>query len=97
MSVQRFLAKPVEVEAIRWTGDNEDDIDESPAPTMWAADGSLWLDGAHGVELVCTYDWIVTVSDRTGWEVMDDGEFDERFDTKPLPAPTVRTDSEADR
>lgn len=56
----RFRKKPVEIEAVQWTGKNAPDVIAFVGTTgRMAPDGSLFIDTLEGVMHASVDDWII--------------------------------------
>lgn len=41
--VKKYVKKPIPVEAIQWTGDNFDELENFAGPNVWVDDGYLFV------------------------------------------------------
>lgn len=97
----RYRKRPIEVTAIQWTGDNEDEC-RAFAPSFHAVppedrsgdpDVTAQVDGPITWEPLYTGDWVVCAGDvgDVGYDVVSAQEFGEKFElvTAPIPAEAV--------
>ena len=55
----RYRKKPVEIDAIRWTGRNESDVLEFCDGTAWIKDGALRINTLEGLHIASVGDYII--------------------------------------
>ena len=87
VTAERFRRRPGEIRALRYTGENPDEVVEFGDGCVWhsGVPGSLAVETLHGTVLAAPGDWIVQGPGGDYWPITDE-RFRATYEAVPNPS-----------